>query len=153
VDGTSLAARLVAGRPAVAASWQMATEPLAGHLVLDSGADAPILFGGLARELGAAYAAAARRPAVHTTGGVVEAWRIRLGSLQVGERAIRRLDAVLLPSVDGRREAGLLPPALLGPTLFALADGVVVAGARLRGRPRAAPVQVATLAPPVLLAP
>jgi hypothetical protein len=68
---------------------------------------------------------------------------IRLGTLVVGERALPRPVTVLLPDLDDRREAGLLPPALLGPTLFALRDRVVVPGARLRRTPRAVPFAVA----------
>jgi hypothetical protein len=152
VDGASLPARIVDGRPAVATKWQSDAPELGGHLILDSGADAPVLFGKLARALSASPGA--RAPVmVRTAGDAVDAWRIRLGSLQVGSRALRRLDTVLLPGVDDRREAGLLPPYLLGPMLFALGDGVVVADARLRGRPRDRAVQVAALAPPIRLAP
>jgi predicted aspartyl protease len=140
VDGSPIPARLLGGRPAVAVDWAVdrtdgATGP-GGYLVLDSGADAPILFGELARSL-IGHRESKRRLEVQTAGRAVEAWTTRLPWLKVGSRKLPWLAAVLLPEVVDRAELGLLPPSLLGPTLLALHDGVVVEGARLRRSPRA----------------
>jgi hypothetical protein len=135
VDGAAVPAVRLEGRPAVATRWRDGAAEASGYWVLDSGADAPILFGELVP--GGTHEGTARpRTAVQTSGGLLDARTTRLRWLEVGSRRLPWLETVLLPHVRDRAELGLLPPSLLGPMLLSLRDGIVVGGARLRGSPR-----------------
>ena len=148
VEGVAMQALLLAGRPAVAARWSERDSGAAGFLVLDSGADVAILFDGAAAASlsSVPHRESGPRLRVETTGATITAATIRLLSLQMGSLRLEARNALLLPGAELRDELGVLPVAAFGPTLFALRDGLVVAGARLRLEPREAPLQVAAVA-------
>lgn len=134
VRGERLALEPIERRPAVAVELEgLGEEPL--RLVLDSGADAPLLFGDAARRLGGRPRAPARRGRLVTAAGEAVREALDLGSLRLGAARVVAGWGLLLPEVTTRQEDGLLPLALLGPVLLDVASGVVVVGARMRSRP------------------
>jgi len=134
VRGERLAVERIERRPAVAAT----VGGTALHLVLDSGADAPLFFGEAARRTAAASRGARRRARLETAAGSVTREAIDVGSVRLGGARADVGWGLLLPEVADRREDGLLPLAALGPVLLDLPSGLVVVGARLRSRPEAA---------------
>jgi hypothetical protein len=149
----------VEGRPAIAAQWD---DPQAaatsdgglvhrsGFLVLDSGTDATILFGDLARSL--AQTKTTRPIFVETAGGALRASAARSVSLRLAGYAPASISAVLLPQTE-RVEIGVVPLSTLGPVLLSLSDGVVVANARLRRQPTLIQVAARASGRPVVVAP
>lgn len=131
VRGERLAAERIEGRPAVAATLAGSTL----RLVLDSGADAPLVFGAAARTASAAYRGPRRSARLETAAGSVTREAFEVGSVRLGRTRAEGGWGLLLPEVADRGEDGLLPLAALGPVLLDLSSGVVVVGARLRSRP------------------
>jgi hypothetical protein len=132
VDGRRLSVDLVGRRPALSAEVVIpGHRGLGGRLIVDLGSDALILFGTLARRV------ADMRLARHSGGTAVTP----TGTRQVQIAAIHGVrtsgtifelrTAGLLPDVQ-RPEDGVLPLHVLSPVLFDLANGSVVARARLR---------------------
>lgn len=148
VEGDAMQVHLLAGRPAVAGRWSERDGGSAGFLVLDSGADVAILFDGTAASSrsSAPHRESGPRLRVETTGATITAATTRLLSLQVGSLRLSARNALLLPGAELRDELGVIPVAAFGPTLFALREGLVVVGARLRLEPREGPLQVAAVA-------
>jgi hypothetical protein len=88
------------GRPAIAARVALSGEPRDGTFVIDSAANALIVFSddeGLGGE-----------SALDTHGGATQGARIRAVDVQIGDLALRR-DAFLVRSTIDRVEDGLLP--------------------------------------------
>jgi hypothetical protein len=111
-------------------------------MVLDSGADAAVLFGEIARRVGTATSRAPLRRAGLVQGATASraAIIVPLGVARAGGSDGVYLDAGLaglLPQVDDRVEAGLVPLRVLGPVLLDLSSGVLVLRARPRNEPRA----------------
>jgi hypothetical protein len=136
VDGTRLRLEVIERRPAIAAELDFGHHTPAARLVLDSGSDGLVLFGRLAER------AALARPLQRTTARLQTATSTRgvtmvpLGGLRSGRLLLGPGWAALLPHVLDRTEDGLLPLAALGPILLDVSNGVAIAGARFRGRPR-----------------
>jgi len=135
VRGERLAAERIEGRPAVAATVAGSTL----RLVLDSGADAPLVFGAAARRTAASYRGPRRSARLETAAGSVTREAFEVGSVRLGRAHAAGGWGLLLPEVADRREDGLLPLAALGPVLLDLSSELVVVGARLRSRPGASP--------------
>jgi len=107
------------------------------RLVLDSGANAPLLFGSAALRFGAAYRGERRSARLETAAGSVTREAFEAGNLRLGGMRARAGWGLLLPEVADRQEDGLLPLSVLGPVLLDLSSNLVVVGARLRSRPDA----------------
>jgi hypothetical protein len=138
VDGVPLAVERIEGRPAIGVRLSGGDAAPEERLVVDSGSDATLLFGEAARRAADRHRSRLVGARLETAAGSVETVAAPLGRARAGGRAIDPGWALLLEGRRDRTEAGLLPLAALGPTLFELANGRLVAGARLRDRPRPA---------------
>lgn len=139
-DGAAVPLATIAGRPALEVQLRdLGRRPVTVRLVLDSGADRPILFGELARRLASIRAASTRTgelASAHATSAVDFAM---VGRGTAGGNPLRLGRAALLPALESRQEDGLLPLAALGPVLLESARGRALLGARLRAAPRPEP--------------
>lgn len=134
VRGERLALERIERRPAVVAALPgLGGAPL--RLVLDSGADAPLLFGGSAQRVGLTARGERRRAQLATAAGRATREALALGRLRLGSSRVEAGWGLLLPEVADRREDGLLPLAALGPVLLDLSSNLLVLDARLRSRP------------------
>jgi len=131
VRGERLPLRRVEARPLV----EVELDGASLRLVLDSGADAPILFGEAATRLGGTGGGGRRSARIETAAGSATREALSLAGLRLGRVRLRVTWGLLLPEVADRREDGLLPLAALGPVLLDLSSGQLVANARLRSRP------------------
>jgi hypothetical protein len=159
-EGARIPAYAIEGRPAIAVRWDDPQTAVAadgraversGFLVLDSGTDATILFGDLARSL--AQTTTTRPIFLETAGGTLRASAARSVSLRLAGHAPASISAVLLPRTADREEVGVVPLSALGPVLLSLSDGVVVANARLRRQPTLIQVAAWASGRPAVVAP
>jgi hypothetical protein len=136
VNGTAVPLETVGRRPAIRGALPRRAR-LGPLLVIDSGANATTLFGDLARRV-LARSTAHRVGRVETATASLEVPVAALEGLHVGGLVLDAGWTALLPGVTVRHEDGVLPLSALselGPVLFAVADGVLVTGARLRAEP------------------
>jgi len=141
VDGARLPLATVERRPAIEVRLPaLGRREPAVQLVLDSGANAPLLFGELARRARGALGARGTVARLANASGARTVRAVPLGALWAGGESFEAGWAVLLPEVADRREAGLLPLAVLaasGALLVDLGAGELVLGASLRSAPAA----------------
>lgn len=137
IEGDSIPLEIIARRPAIRGSvgkGQRRSPPL--RLILDSGANATILFGTRARQI----VENPRRPLtparVETPAGSRTVQIAELGSLRSGSSALEIGPTILLPEVQDRQEDGLLPLGAFGPLLLSVPERLLVHDARWRRTPR-----------------
>jgi hypothetical protein len=135
VDGRRLRIDLLGRRPVLAAEIVIPGQRgLGGRLIVDSGSDALILFGALARRLDNARIARQSGGSVVTPTGTRAVRIAAIHGVRIAGTVFETRSAALLPDVL-RPEDGLLPLYLLGPVLLDLANGSIVAQARFRRQP------------------
>jgi len=141
IDGTRLPLATLERRPAVEVLLPaLGRRAPAVQMVLDSGANAPLLFGALAQRARGALGARGTVARLANASGARTVRAVPLGALSAGGESFEAGWAVLLPEVADRQEAGLLPLAVLaasGALLVDLGSGELVLGARLRSAPAA----------------
>jgi len=136
VDGDPVAVRAIDGRPAIELEVEGGDGATARlPLVIDSGADAVVLFGAAAARAARERSSTRRGATLTTASGAAAAVTVALGRAQAGARALRLGRAVVMPELVDRVEAGLLPLEALGSVRLDLASGSAVLAARLRSRP------------------
>jgi hypothetical protein len=134
-DGAELPLASIGGRPAIDVELlDVGRRPLVVRLVIDSGAEAVVLFGAAAERLAAARRGAglARAVTLSTAHGAAASDAAPVGRARSGGVRLRRGHAALLPAVRHRAEDGLVPLDRLGPVLLELAGGRAVLEARPR---------------------
>jgi hypothetical protein len=133
VDGTRVPVEIIRQRPAINArlAGLHRTGPDA-RLVLDSGSNALVLFGGAAQQAAATFSHERSVGQLVTAATRREVVIVPLQGVRTGSKFFQLSSAGLLPDVNDRVEDGLLPLAALGPVLLDLSRRVIVVDARIR---------------------
>lgn len=137
IDGDRLPVESIGRRPAIAGHleglrWKSSTI----RLIVDSGANGLVLFGGAARRTEEASALERMHGTLESVIARQKVALIPVTAFHSGGSEFRVIRAGLLPHVVERIEDGLISLDGFGPVLFDLSNSTIVANARFRSTPR-----------------